>query len=176
MIEFIVNTLRVVLFIGVIACIGYLAVQEDKRAEPPNTITTTDTIAPLPCFYDKLASEGLYEALEFHGIHHPEIVYAQAVLETGHFKSSLCWNKNNLFGLYNSDREEYHEFEHWAESVIAYKEWVQKRYRPPENYYSFLKRIRYASDPQYIIKLKQIVKQENDKRRYAERDTLSQRV
>lgn len=118
-----------------------------------------------PDFMDKPASTRLMDALVYYHVQHPEIVYAQAILETGHFKSKLCKEANNLFGLYNSKEKRYYKFNHWSESVVAYKEWVQRRYKPPENYYNFLNRINYASDPKYISKLKQIIKREkNDKR------------
>ena len=38
---------------------------------------------------------------------------------------------------------------------------VQKKYRPPNDYYKFLRELPYATDPQYINKLKRIV---NDQR------------
>ena len=48
-------------------------------------------------FQNKSPKDGLMEALEHHGVHHKEIVYAQALWETGHFKSKLCLTHNNLF-------------------------------------------------------------------------------
>ena len=139
-------------------------------ADPP---IVTDTIIPILGFMDKPAKEGLQEALEFYGVKHPDIVYAQAILETGHFKSTGCLEHNNLFGLYNSKAKRYCRFNHWSESVVAYKEWIQNKYKPPEDYYKFLSRIHYAEDPAYISKLKQIVKKQDDKRRYTEGDSLS---
>ena len=79
-------------------------------------------------------------------------------------EENLCLNNNNLFGLYNSSRGRYHRFDHWTESVIAYKVFIQRRYKPPENYYKFLQRIGYAGDPNYISKLKKVVNK-NDTRR-----------
>ena len=64
---------------------------------------------------------------------------------------------NNLFGLYNSKEKRYCKFKHWAESVVAYKEWIQKKYQPPDNYYAFLEEINYANDAKYISILKSIV-------------------
>lgn len=119
-----------------------------------------DPTPPKVTFLDKPAKDGLKEALVYYDIQCPEIVYAQAVLETGHFKSMGCLRDNNLFGLYNSRTKRYHKFKHWAESVVAYKEWIQRRYKPPNDYYKFLKRIGYAIDPNYITKLKQIVRNE----------------
>lgn len=81
----------------------------------------------VPDFMSKGPEEGLMEALEYYEIHHKEIVYAQAILETGHFKSGGCKKGNNLFGLRG---KHYHRYKHWSESVKAYKEKIQSRYRP----------------------------------------------
>lgn len=107
----------------------------------------------------------LKDALNYYNITHPEIVYAQAVLETGNFKSRICKEYNNLFGLYNSRTGDYYKFEHWSESVIAYLDYIQIKYHPPGDYYLFLKRIGYAEDPDYIIKVKKIVKKNNNDKR-----------
>lgn len=48
---------------------------------------------------------------------YPPIVLAQAILETGWFRSSVCLNKHNLFGLTNPRTGKYYEFNHWTESV-----------------------------------------------------------
>lgn len=111
--------------------------------------------AEPPSFMHKSPKDGLWEALEYYHIHHKEIVYAQAILETGHFKSGGCRKGHNLFGLRG---KHYHRYKHWSESVKAYKEKIQNRYRPGEDYYKFLKRIHYAEDPNYINLLKSIVK------------------
>lgn len=106
-------------------------------------------------FMHKSPKDGLWEALEYYNIHHKEIVYAQAILETGHFKSGGCRKGHNLFGLRG---KHYHRYKHWSESVKAYKEKIQSRYKLGEDYYKFLKRIHYAEDPNYINLLKSIVK------------------
>lgn len=117
-------------------------------------------LAHTPSFMSKSPEEGLMEALEYYGIHHKDIVYAQAVLETGHFRSGGCRKGNNLFGLRG---KHYHKYKHWSESVKAYKEKIQSRYRPGEDYYKFLRRIHYASDPQYTNILKRIVDGKNSR-------------
>lgn len=118
--------------------------------------------AETPSFMDKSPKEGLWEALEYYNIHHKEIVYAQAILETGHFKSGGCLKGHNLFGLRG---KHYHRYKHWSESVKAYKEKIQSRYKPGEDYYKFLKRIHYAEDPNYINLLRSIVKKKPWKRK-----------
>jgi flagellum-specific peptidoglycan hydrolase FlgJ len=111
-------------------------------------------------FYKKSPKEGLEEALKYYNIEFQEVVYAQALLETGHFKSNLCVSHNNLFGLYDSYNHCYYSFNNWYESVHAYKVLVQYKYfqKPYETYYDFLDDIGYASDPDYNKKLKRIIK------------------
>lgn len=102
--------------------------------------------------------DDLMAVLEYYNVKHKNIVYAQAILETGHFRSKVCREYNNLFGLYNSRSKDYYKFNHWSESVVAYLNYIQYRYKPPNDYYKFLEEIGYAEDPQYITKLKNIVK------------------
>lgn len=178
MIERIKDFIKVVLMIGIcIAGITFMYQLEGKASPSQHNVTSPpDTITSVPVFMDKTAKEGLADALKYYDIHHSDIVYAQAILETGHFKSVGCLEHNNLFGLYNSKAKRYCRFNHWTESVVAYKEWIQRRYKPPEDYYKFLSRIHYAEDPTYIAKLKQIVKKQDDKRRYKGGDTIPRRV
>lgn len=130
---------------------------------PKDDLTDVEVVEVKPSFFTKSPEDGLEEALGYYGVHHPEIVYAQAVLETGNFKSDLCINGNNLFGLYNSRDNEYYTYTHWSESVRDYVNFIQYKYKPPNNYYKFLSDIGYAEDPNYIKKLKGIVSR-NDKK------------
>ncbi len=105
----------------------------------------------------ELTIENLYAALKKYGIKYPKIVLAQAILETGHFRSRVCNVQNNLFGLRHS--KGYYSFEHWEESVIAYKNKVQYKHRDNENYYSFLNRIGYSTSKNYVRRVREIVNQ-----------------
>ena len=122
-----------------------------------------DTIVVEPKFLSQSPEEGLTEALHYYGIDFKDIVYAQAVLETGNFQSKVCLEYNNLFGLYNSRKKDYYRFKHWSHSVDFYKRNIQgKMKNPMNNYYIFLEKINYAEDKNYTKNLKRIV---NDKRR-----------
>lgn len=104
-----------------------------------------------------LSEENLYNELVAQGVDFPEIVTAQALLETGHFKSYACLQQNNLFGL-RDNKGTYMSFPHWTDAVAAYKKYIQRYNHPvPEDYYAYLQELGYAEDPQYIDKLKQIV-------------------
>ena len=135
-----------------------------KRDEPPDYQVLDVVKLEQPEFLLKSPEEGLIEALDYYNVEYPNIVYAQAILETGHFKSKVYREYNNLFGLYNSKTKNYYKFDHWSESVIAYLNFIQNKYKPPNDYYKFLSDIGYAEDPEYINKLKRIVNQ-YDKRR-----------
>lgn len=165
MIERLKDLIKVILMIGlcIVSIIFIYKAEEKIILSNHNTIYSHDTIPSIPAFMTLTAEEGLIDALEYYNIQHSNIVYAQALLETGNFKSAGCLEYNNLFGLYNSRINEYYKFNHWSESVVFYKEQIQKRYKPPEDYYTFLQRIGYAEDPKYIYKLKQIVNS-NDER------------
>ena len=149
----------VVLSLGVIVLLDYY-----KRNDPPNYQVLDVIKLEQPEFLLKSPEEGLIEALDYYDVEYPNIVYAQAILETGHFKSKVYREYNNLFGLYNSKTKSYYKFDHWSESVIAYLDFIQNKYKPPNDYYKFLSDIGYAEDPEYINKLKRIVNQ-YDKRR-----------
>ena len=110
-----------------------------------------------PEFLNKNPEEGLREALEYYEVKYPNVVYAQAILETGNFKSDVCVKNNNLFGLYDSKNKRYYTFDHWKDCIIAYKEMIQYKYKDGDNYLNFLKEIGYARDSEYICKLKKLI-------------------
>lgn len=149
----------------IVGCIGIAISLKPKIDFYKTQITELENqlsraIISEPDFMYQSPREGLKEALEYFDIKNPDIVYAQAILETGNFKSNLCIYNNNLFGLYDSKNKRYHKFNHWTESVIAYRDWIQYKYNLKEDYYDFLKRINYAEDTLYINKLKYIVNNE----------------
>jgi hypothetical protein len=138
----------------------YLVVVSTDSVYAKETTYIIEEEASLPtdpvAFFNQSPEEGLIEALDYYGIQYPEIVYAQALIETGHFKSKLCTQYNNLFGLYNSRTRSYYRFDNWWDSVIAYRDKVQYKYKGDVDYYTFLVRLPYATDPNYIRKIKQL--------------------
>jgi uncharacterized FlgJ-related protein len=96
--------------------------------------------------------ESLWSELKANDVQYPEIVFAQAVLESGHFKSIVCRNNNNLFGMkYPKVRETmatgsnrgYAIFPDWKASVQDYKLWQDR----------FLKRRNITNSNEYLIHL-----------------------
>ena len=105
----------------------------------------------------ELTIPNLYKEIIRNGILYPKIVLAQAILETGWFRSSVCRNKHNLFGLTNPRTGKYYEFNHWTESVRAYYTKVQYKYKGG-NYLLWLDKIGYAEDPKYIIAVENVMR------------------
>lgn len=102
----------------------------------------------------KLSDKTLYQEIKKQNLSHPHIVLAQAKLETGGYRSKVCKTHNNLFGLRKGNS--YRKYNHWSESVTAYKKLIQSRYKGGD-YFDFLADINYAEDPEYINKLKGLI-------------------
>lgn len=91
-------------------------------------------------------------------IKHPEICFAQFILETGHGKSFAFRELNNTHGWTNG--KGIMRFDHWRESIAWYKRW-QGRYKgsAAADYFAFLKKYWGAPDMDgYIKKIKSIIK------------------
>lgn len=112
---------------------------------------------------DKLA--GMIKELNFS---FPEIVYAQAILETNHFKSRIFKENNNLFGMRQAVKRitkahytqyDYAYYKNWIESLDDYALYSSTYLFPlktENDYFNYLSQ-NYAEDTQYIAKLKHII-------------------
>jgi len=105
-------------------------------------------------------------------IKYPHIVYAQSLIETGHFDSKIFKENNNLFGMKQARTRvttaqgtQYNHayYDNWRESVYDYA-FYQCRYlsglKNEEEYLAYLGRS-YAEDPNYVSKIRGLVKREN---------------
>ncbi len=108
-------------------------------------------------FFTLPTKENVYKECVSQNVLHPEIVTAQFCLETGNGTSRVCWEYNNLFGLYDSKKGDYFKFDTWQESITGYKNMIQYKYKGG-NYYEFLDSIGYATAKNYtkVLRLIQI--------------------
>ena len=125
-----------------------------------NTVSTERNVEEV-CdtsflYATELSDSILYLALVHYNVKYPKIVLAQAKLESGNYTSYHCRKRNNFLGLYDSKRGEYFKFNHWTDCIQGYKDMIEYKLKDGEDYYNFLVRIRYASSPDYINKVKQI--------------------
>ncbi len=122
-----------------------------KHSECPKLekeIVVKDTLPELTL--DNVLKEIIKQDIKF-----PLIVYRQIIWETGWLKCKDCsLDYNNLCG-YGWNGKSYYKYNHWTESITAYKIW-QLKYFKEGDYYQFLEDIGYATDKNYINKLKSI--------------------
>lgn len=102
--------------------------------------------------------------LRKHQVKYPQIVLKQVCLETGYLTSDILKANKNLFGMrYAPGRKTTATGEQFGCAIYAsigksiedYKIW-QDLYYKGGDYYSYLQRIGYATDREYISKLKKI--------------------
>lgn len=108
-----------------------------------------------------LTKDNFFTVCSILEIKHPDVVYAQARLESGNFTSSHYRNRNNFLGIYDSKRKRYMSFDHWTDCLVAYRDKVQYRYKrnsDREDYLCWLVETGYAQDPNYISKLRKMLK------------------
>jgi len=102
------------------------------------------------------------------GIAYPDVVFAQARLETGNFTSKVFRENRNLFGMKLprvrsttaiGEQNNHASYIRWQHSVADYKLWqdeVIKKHRTKRAYLRYLSK-HYAEDKKYIHKLKQML-------------------
>ena len=133
-------------------------------------IMTQDQASKLP-FVTPFSKENLEKEINKQGIKYPDIVMAQAKIESGHFTSAIFKENNNLFGMKEAQRRittaegtnrNHAYYNHWRESVYDYA-FYQCRYlgdiRNEAEYFQYLS-ASYAEDPNYIEVLKDVIKRE----------------
>lgn len=102
-----------------------------------------------------LSPENYLEVCEFYNIADPELVYAQSCLESGHFTSRKFKTKNNHLGIKKG--KGYASYDNWAMCLKDYSDRVAYKKHKNENHYTFLIRIGYAEDEEYVNKVKSVV-------------------
>lgn len=112
-------------------------------------VLSSFTISNPPSDDDALLTvENLRELLIEEGVQHADIVLRQAIQETGWFKCTSCsLNRNNIFGFYY--KKKYLSYDNWQECVRYYKRWQDRHYKGGD-YYAFLKKVGFATDPMMI--------------------------
>lgn len=120
----------------------------------------------------EFTSENLITYILEKEIKHPQIVYAQALVETGWFTSKIFRENKNLFGMREPNKREttalgtkykHAYYSSWKESVDDYLLWQKMFKKTPietETDYFKLLRARYAEDKRYVEVLKIVIKRD----------------
>ena len=146
--------------LGVMLCMSRHTALEREEAQIELDSVTVRLHQPEFFLEDVPTAELVFKACDYYNIQHADVVVSQAILETGNVKSDLCLDQDNLFGLYNSRRDEFFSFDHWTKSVKAYRDKIQYRYHSGD-YYEWLQDIGYAEDTCYVSKLKLVKEKYN---------------
>jgi len=99
----------------------------------------------------KISQKEVYDKIIELGIQEPMIVLKQAIHESGNFKSKATRDRNNIFGIRNGMMH----FDSIFACIEFYKRWQDNRYKGG-NYFVFLRKIKYASDPRYKYKVNKV--------------------
>lgn len=125
--------------------------------------------------FSSLDKQSVYDSIVQSGIKHPDIVFAQAVLESNSFSSKLARRYNNLFGMkkpskrgttaIGKTRRDYAIYSDWTESVKDYKLYQDFVFRRREmsrsEYLSWIRRT-YSETPTYIQRLNRVLIEHNE--------------
>lgn len=112
----------------------------------------------------EFSMSNLKEYMKLIGIKHAEIVIQQAIIESGWGKSYIFRHNKNLFGMRHpkirattsqGSRYSYAIYKTWTDSVKDYLLWQNIRYKGGD-YYAFLIKSNYCTNPDYINLLKKI--------------------
>lgn len=144
---------------------------EYKHTEQLNSIEyiTEETRMLIINEENKFSEERLKQFILELNIRFPHIVLAQAKLESGYFKSKMFRTNNNFFGMKVARKrpttnkgEQYGHayFDSWKDCVVDYA-FYQAAYlhdiRTEAQYFAYLG-ANYAEDPNYVAKLKKLIK------------------
>lgn len=99
----------------------------------------------------KTKQQEVYNKIVKANLRHPKIVLKQAIHESGNFKSNAAVNKHNILGIMRGSH--IRRFRSIDECIKFYRDNIQSRYNGG-NYYRFLKRIGYATDENYLRKVR----------------------
>jgi len=121
--------------------------------------------------YGEINKTTLYLKILNSGIKFPDVVFAQALIESAHFTSEVFKCENNLFGMkqpyvrettsMSKGKTGYASYYDWTSSVEDYGFWQsftlsRRDGISKKEYLNLLGRI-YAEDPRYVIKIKRVI-------------------
>lgn len=127
--------------------------------------------------HNQFTEERLVDNIKGMNFKFPYIVYAQALLETNHFKSVIFKENNNLFGMKEATQRIYTSkgsqnghayYINWMDSLYDYGFYCAtylSSLKLEDDYYNYLSQS-YAEDKNYVDKLKTIIERDNLKSKF----------
>lgn len=165
-VSWITLSLKIFAAVALLMFIMSLTVRSDVKED-----VSEEEIMIVMAHVNKFSEEKFINKLKSLNFKYPQIVYAQAKLETANFTSTIFMENNNLFGMKEAKRRTttvkgtqfgHGYYESWIESLYDYA-FYYERYlssvKSEEQYYAFLSKF-YAEDPNYVNKLRSMISKE----------------
>ena len=165
------NFLKTILAICTLFLFLGLAIPTQKEY-----ITNTETVLIVDDL-NEFSEEKLIEEINKLNFKFPHIVLAQSILETGHYKSKIFKENNNLFGmkearvrlnLAKGTQYGHAYYDDWQESVTDYALWYSTfayRCKSEKQLYKLLDK-QYAEADAYVSSLQHVIKINNLKEKF----------
>ena len=127
--------------------------------------------------YNGFSEQRLIEKISQLNFRYPHIILAQAKLESGHFKSTIFLENNNMFGmkeaklranLAKGTNRNHAYYETWQDCILDYALYYStylSDIRTEGEYFEYLRQ-NYAEDPTYVQRLKQIINKQDLKNKF----------
>jgi uncharacterized FlgJ-related protein len=128
---------------------------------------------------NQFSEDKMVEKIKELGFKYPHIVMAQAILETGNFKSPVFQENHNLFGmkeatsrlnLAKGTQNNHASYSNWEDSVMDYALWCStyaNKAQSEDEYFQILNSLGYAEDGTYEIKLKEVIQKYDLKNKFS---------
>jgi uncharacterized FlgJ-related protein len=127
--------------------------------------------------YNEFSESKLIEKIKHLNFRYPYIILAQAKLESGHFKSTIFLENNNMFGmreaklranLAKGTNREHAYYDSWQDCVYDYALYYStylSDIKTEGEYFEYLRQ-NYAEDKSYVTRLKALIKKNNLKAKF----------
>jgi len=121
--------------------------------------------------HNKFSEDKLVEYIQQLNFRFPHIILAQSKLESNYYKSGIFVENHNLFGMKEAriranisqgTNRGHAYYNDWKESVMDYALYYSTylyQLKTEDQYFDYLKQY-YAEDPNYVPKLKSLIKKE----------------
>lgn len=149
----------------VVVVLGYIILHNSSYTKHKEQYNDSLTVDSLIFTFDV---ENYYNYIKSIGIKYPDVVLAQAILESGYFTAPEAKKRNNYLGMMHSNRGysksvygRQASYNSWQESLHDYKEWQYKyawHLTSQEEYILYLQKV-YATDMYYKRKITSILKE-----------------
>ncbi len=163
------------IFLYIIACfsilftLGYFSGTNNYIVN--HFVNKTEVTDTLVVHGEPFTEESLIRLLKDCNAKYPYIILAQAKIESGGFKSKIFKQNNNMFGMRKarqrittaqSEKSTYAYYRDWIDCVYDYCMYQSSVMCTATNEDEYFAKLgaRYAEDPGYVEKLKQVIKRE----------------